>query len=135
MRRLLFACLLLAPAAQAQVYECPKFYPAQDTVLAEVPYGHTGKGVVAKRALAGAAVMIDGFNMPGELHGGERRKVEGGVDVAYPASITWFVCYYGQGSAVAWWEQIKLDKHKARECVMQSRAGGRDPMDIKLVCK
>jgi hypothetical protein len=136
MSRLLFTCLLFGSAAQAQVYECPKFYPWQDTVLAEVPYKHNGKGVVAKRELVSASVMQDEFNKPwGELYGSGEKKVRGGVDIDFPRDITWFVCWYGDGRQVAWWEELKLDQSKVQGCTMQIRDDHRNPKDIKLVCK
>lgn len=56
MKKLLLACLISAPAIQAQVIECPKFYPWQDTPLSEVPYGHKGMGMVAKGRLTGGSM-------------------------------------------------------------------------------
>jgi hypothetical protein len=136
MKRLLFACALFSSAAQAQVYECPKFYPWQDTVLAEVPYQHNGKGIVAKRSLASASVMQDDFNKPwAELRGGGEKKVTGGVDIDFPADVTWFVCWYGNDRSIAWWEKLKLDRDKVRGCTMQLRDDHHNPKDIKLICK
>jgi hypothetical protein len=135
MKKLLLACLILAPAAQAQVFECPKFYPWQDTVMAEVPYKHNGKGVVRKQELFGANWMGGDFNDTfGEMQGPPTKKVKGGVDIVVPTFARWLVCDYGGG--ISWWEELKLDKNKAQSCVMQVRDKvGRDPMDIKLVCK
>jgi hypothetical protein len=136
MKRLLFSCLLLGSTAQAQVFECPKFYPWQDTVLPEVPYKHNGKGVVAKRELTSASVMQDEFNKPwGELYGSGEKKVKGGVDIDFPADVTWFVCWYGDGRSIAWWEELKLNRAAVRGCTMQIRDDHRNPKDIKLVCK
>jgi hypothetical protein len=132
------ACLVLCttPAAHAQVYECPKFYPSQDTVLAEVPYQHEGQGVVARRVLTSASVTRDDFNKPsGELYGSGEKKVKGGVDIDFPANVTWFVCWYGEGRTVAWWEKLKPDQGKVQGCTMQIRDDHRNPKDIKLVCK
>lgn len=134
MRGQLLACLVLVSAAQAQEIECPKFYPWQDTALTEVPYGHAGKGVVKKRELSGAAVMVDDFNMPGDLHGGDQRKVPGGVDIQFPADATYFVCYYGDRT-IAWWEKLKHDPKKVKGCTLKMRDKvGRDPMNIRFVC-
>ena len=77
MTKLLFACLILAPAAQAQEVSCPKFYPWQDTVLTEVPYRHNGKGVVPKQELSGASAMGSPFNAaypPIEFQGGDYKE-------------------------------------------------------------
>jgi len=136
MRKLLTACLILSAHVQAQMYECPKFYPWQDTVLAEVPYQHHGGGVVARRVLTSASVMQDGFNMPfGELYGSGEKKVKGGVDIDFPADVTWFVCWYGDRRQVAWWEELKLNQSKVQRCTMQIRDDHRNPKDIKLICK
>jgi hypothetical protein len=80
------ACLLIllavAPAVRAQVVECPKFYPWQDTVLAEVPYGHKGKGMVTKERLTGAGLTVGEFNGGGDMQG-LRKNVKGGHEVDY----------------------------------------------------
>lgn len=133
MKRLLLIASLLAGNAQSQEFSCPKFYPWQDTVQAEVPYGHHGKGVVAKNELRDAGVFWGDFNRSAEVHGGPGRKVKGGSDTAFPRA-DWLVCWYGPGQAIAWWEELKLAKG-VRGCTLQLRDGGRDPMDVKLVCK
>src|SRR5438067_6761356 len=115
MKRLLIVCLLFAPAAKAQEISCPKFYPWQDTVLPEVPYRHNGKGVLNKQELSGAYWMAGEFNDTfGEMVG-EAVKVKGGVDIAVPTFAKWFVCWYGGGRAVAWWEELKPDTTKKRD--------------------
>lgn len=136
MRKLLFACVLVGSSAHAQEISCPKFYPSEDTVLGEVPYQHTGKGVLRKQELSSASWMGGSFNdTAGEMIGGSD-KVRGGVDIAVPAFAKWFVCWYGGGRAIAWWEELKPDTMKARNCKIQIRNKiSRDPMDIKLVCK
>jgi hypothetical protein len=135
MNKLLFLCLLFTGAAQAQEIVCPKFYPWEDTVLAEVPYQHTGKGVIKKQELSGANWMGGDFNDTfGEMAGGTD-KVKGGVDIAVPTSAKWFVCWYGGGRAVAWWEELRLDRSEAKNCKIEIRDKvGRDPMDARLVC-
>jgi len=136
MKTLLLACVLVAPVAHAQEIACPKFYPSEDTILTEVPYQHSGKGLIAKQELSSADWMGGGFNDTfGEMVG-DRQKVKGGMDIAVPAFAKWFVCWYGGGRAVAWWEELKPDTMKTRSCEIQVRNKiGRDPMDIKLVCK
>jgi hypothetical protein len=136
MRILLLACLILASTANAQEIECPKFYPWEDTVLAEVPYKHTGKGVVAREELSSASAMWGDFNNPAEFHGGPENKVKGGTDIVMPPNSAWFVCWYGRGRTIGWWEQLKHDPDKVKGCTMKIRNKvGRDPMDIKFVCK
>jgi hypothetical protein len=68
------------------------------------------------------------------MQGPPEKKVKGGVDIVVPTFARWLVCDYGGG--ISWWEELKLDKNKTHSCVMQVRDKvGRDPMDIKLVCK
>ncbi|MEW6369917.1 MAG: STY0301 family protein [Pseudomonadota bacterium] len=135
MKKILLVGLLFASTAQAKEISCPKFYPWQDTVLAEVPYQHTGKGVIKKQELSGASWMGGDFNDTfGEMVGGVT-KVEGGLDIQVPSFAKWFVCWYG-GGAVAWWEELKLTSAKVKSCKIEVRNKvGRDPMDAKLVCK
>lgn len=133
MRRALLLLAAFAPAAHAQAVECPKFYPWQDTSLAEVPYQHRGRGFVAKSALRGAIMYV------GEINGkaaqvGEPRKIKGGHEVAYgfePGESRWLVCSYGDGS-VTWWERME---EKATSCLVRTREGGRDPMEVKATCR
>jgi hypothetical protein len=133
MRRALLLCLFLAPAAQAQVIECPKFYPWQDAPLAETPHEHKGKGFVAKARLTGAGMYAGELNGRGELQG-DRQKVKGGWDIRHGFAAgdpKWLVCSYG-GGGIAWWEQLDP---KVRSCTLQTREGGRDPMDARATCK
>lgn len=136
MKILSLAYLLFASAAQAQEISCPKYYPSEDTVLSEVPYQHLGKGVIKKQELSGANWMGGDFNDTfGEMAGGVE-KVQGGLTIAVPTAAKWFVCWYGGGRAIAWWEEIKLEKIGAKNCEIQIRNKvGRDPMDAKLICK
>jgi hypothetical protein len=138
MKKLLFAWLILAPAAQAQAQDisCPKFYPSEDTVLAETPHQFSGKGVLKKQELSGANWMGGDFNDSfGEMAGGSV-KVRGGVDIAVPGFAKWFVCWYGGGRAVAWWAELTPATVNAGKCRIQLRnKTGRDPMDARLVCK
>jgi hypothetical protein len=130
---ILIACLIAAPVAQAQVFECPKFYPFEDTVLSETPYKHNGKGVVTKAELSGAGVYSGDFKGDMQLAPADVKKVKGGTD-SYFMPATWLVCDYGGG--IRWWEELKLNQDKTQSCVLQVRNKvGRDPMDIKLVCK
>jgi hypothetical protein len=132
-RRALLLWAALAPAAHAQVVECPKFYPWQDTPLAEVPYQHRGQGFVAKSVLRGAVMYTGEINGKAALVG-EPHKVKGGQDVRHgfePGERKWLVCSYGDGS-VTWWEQMDP---KATSCVVQMRDGGRDPMNVKATCR
>lgn len=132
MRALVLAALV-APAVQAQVVECPKFYPWQDTPLAEVPYQHRGQGFVAKSVLRGASMYTGEINGKEELVG-DPRKMKGGREVAYgfePGESKWLVCSYGDGS-VTWWERMDP---KATSCLVRTRDGGRDPTDVKATCR
>jgi hypothetical protein len=133
MRAALLFLLALAPQAHAQVVECPKFYPWEDTVLAEVPYRHQGKGVVAKGRLRGATAYTGEFNGQAELQG-MRKDVKGGFDVQYgfaPGELKWLVCTYGGGD-IAWWEQLDS---KVTSCKLSVRKAGTDPLDVRMTCK
>lgn len=135
MRSLLFLCLLFNAVAQAQEISCPKFYPSEDAVLGEVPYQHRGKGVVRRQELSGASWMGGDFNDTfGEMMGGSE-KVRGGVDVVMPTSAKWLVCWYGGGRDVAWWEELKPSATKGNCRIQIRNKTGRDPMDIKMICK
>jgi len=123
----------LAPAAHAQIIECPKFYPWQDTPIAEVPYQHAGKGFIARASLSGAGIYTGEINGQGEMHG-DRRKVKGGWDVHHGFAAgekKWIVCSYGDGG-VTWWEELNP---KVTSCTLQVREGGRDPMSVKASCR
>jgi hypothetical protein len=132
MRALLIACFI-TPTVWAQTVECPKFYPSEDTSLAEVPYQHKGKGIVAKGKLTGAGMYIGEPGGQGELRGDDR-QVKGGWDINYGFGTEpkWLVCSYGRNGDVTWWEQIDS---KATRCTLKIREGGRDPVDAKLTCK
>jgi len=132
----LLGCLLLSAVAQAQEIACPKFYPSEDFVFADASYQHGGKGVLKKQELSGASWMGGDFNDTfGEMTGGIK-KVKGGMETSVPTFAKWFVCWYGGGRAVAWWQELKPERVKAGNCRIQLRdKTGRDPMDARLVCK
>lgn len=130
--RTLLVFLMLAPAAHAQVIECPKFYPWQDTPISEVPYQHKGQGMLAKTKLSGAGVFTGDMGGNAELIG-DRRQVRGGWDARFdfgPGERKWLVCAYG--SSIAWWEQLD---EKVVTCTVQERQSGRDPMSVKATCR
>jgi hypothetical protein len=131
--RALVLAYIVTSAAFAQTIECPQFYPWQDTPIAEVPYQHKGKGIVAKAKLTGSAMYIGELGGQGELRGDDR-QVKGGVDIHYGFGIEpkWLVCSYGSSGDVKWWEQIDS---KATHCTLKIRGGGHDPVDAKLTCK
>lgn len=132
MRKLLFVCLLLGPAAQAQVIECPKFYPWEDTALAVAPPNHKGKGLVGKTSLDGATLTIGAVNNGTELRG-DIKKVKGGRTVEYHMTDgpKWFVCHYGRD--VAWWEELD---NKVSRCKLEIKnKNSEGMMDATLTCK
>ena len=133
MKCLVFVVALLGRPAVAQVFDCPKFYPYEDTVLSEVPFRHNGKGVIARGELTGARWMGGEFNDTfGVMQGPPPQKVNGGTDIAVPTSARWLVCDYSSGAH--WWEELKLSQ--VRQCTLQVRDRvGRDPKGIRLVCK
>ncbi len=136
MKTVLFACLLVSAGAQAEEISCPKVYPAEDVMLPDATPQQSAKGILKKQVLSGASWMGGEFNDTfGEMAGGSK-KVEGGMDTAVPTFARWFVCWYGGGRAVAWWQELRPELVKAGNCTIRLRdKGGRDPMDARLVCK
>lgn len=131
MRTALLLLVALAPHEHAQVVECPKFYPWEDTVLAEAPYRHQGKGVVAKGRLRGASLSRR-VQRPGGTAGHAQRR-EGRIRRAVrvcDGESKWLVCTYGGG--IAWREQLDS---KVTSCKLSVREAGTDPLDIKIACK
>lgn len=135
MRPALLLCLALAPAARAQVIECPKFYPSGNTALAETPYRHAGQGFVARAQLRGAGMYTGEANGREELQG-EVREVKGGWEARHGFAAgdrKWLVCSYGAGGDIIWWERIDP---KVTRCTLQvHNAGSGNPMDAKATCK
>src|SRR3569832_1796253 len=105
MKKLILFAFVSVTNADAQVVECPKFYPWQDTLVNEVPYQHNGKGVVKKKELSKASGFGGEFNEVNELQG-IRKEVKDGYDVHLPLITKWLVCSYGDN--VQWWEELKL---------------------------
>lgn len=138
MKKLLFPALLLAPMAQAHDVACPKFYPWEDTRLAEVPYRHQGVGIVAKSELTGASAMGSppSVKPPMEFRGAPERKIKGGIEIEMPLDTRWFVCYYGTGGSITWWEKLRHDPKRVKRCTLKILDKvGTDPMDVTFVCK
>jgi hypothetical protein len=143
MRILLYAALVLSSTVNAQVIECPKFFPSKDLALSEVPSGHKGSARLQPARLSHAYMYV------GELYGEQTmvppggRKVKGGRDAEYnfaPQDPNWLICTYG-GSAwgdgdIEWWE--KLDP-KINHCVLTVREIKEQPYPIRwtaaAVCK
>lgn len=123
--------LVLTASAHAQVFECPKFYPAEDISLAESPFQHRGKGLVARSKLGGAGAYMGRFNGNMQLAPARVKQLFGGRDMVF-APPRWLVCDYGGG--ISWWEELGLDA-TVKTCVLEVRNKvGRDPMGIRLVC-
>ena len=135
MKAVILACLIVAPVTHAQVIECPKFYPWQDTVLAEVPHGHQGKGLVRKGQLIDAVLNEGEFNQRsfGELQGG-RKNLKNGWEVDYPSfpGQKWFICFYEPGN-VTWWEKLDTKPLSCKLKVVKKNSAGM--MDAVLSCK
>lgn len=135
MRFALFACLILTSAAQAQVVDCPKFYPSQDTVLSEVPYQHNGKGLVHKGRLSGAAMSEGEFNGDAmSIMHGLRTETKGGWEEDFPKfrGGKWLICYYEPGN-ISWWEQLGDQPRACRLKVSKKNSEG--VMEATLTCK
>ena len=103
MKKTLAILLLLAPAARAQVIECPKFYPSQGTQIVDTPYMHDGHGFIARAQLRGAGMYTGEPGGQDELQGDRRRAVSG-WDVQHSfagGDRKWLVCFYGSGE-ITW---------------------------------
>lgn len=133
MRKILLACLLPAAAVQAQVVECPKYYPWKDTVLSEVPSQHKGKGMVAQQPLTGAGLNVGEFNGGGDIQG-LRKDFKGGYEVHFGMwpGPKWLVCTYGPNNATSWWEQLGNKEADCKLRVVKKNAQG--VMDATLTC-
>jgi hypothetical protein len=136
MRLALFACLIVASTAQAQVIECPKFYPSQDTVLPEVPYQHKGKGLVRKAKLSGAAMSEGEFNGDAmSIMHGLRTETKGSWEEEFPKfhGRKWLVCYYEPGN-ISWWEELGSEPVACKLKVTKQKSVGAS-MDARVSCQ
>lgn len=132
MRRVLFAALVLATTANAEVIKCPDTYPGKEVALSEVPSGHKGSGLIRGARLSSAYIQIgklhsdpNGFDamqlFPKEIKGGWETE-----DNFTPQETKWLVCVYGGDKssvglirttgAIEWWEQIAP---KIEHCVLK----------------
>lgn len=112
MKALLLACLV-APAAAAQVAECPQSHQSQ--------------------RLTSAAIR-EGAEHQIELAGGDETKTRGGFDVLYRfpgREVKWLACYYGSTGAVDRYERMD---EGAKECRLQVRKS-RAVVTAKLTCE
>lgn len=135
MRLALLACLILASAAQAQVVECPAFYPSLDTVLSEVPHQHKGKGLVRKGRLSGAAMSEGKFNGDAmSMVHGLRTETKDSWEEEFPIfrGPKWLICFYAPGN-ISWWEQLEDRPAACRLNVAKKNAEG--VMKATLTCK
>lgn len=141
MTRLLLLALCFPLAALAEVVECPKFYPWEDTRLAEVPFGHSGMGNVVKSPLAGASMWEREPLSKGAELVGETKKFKGGSDTKYelgPGEEKWLACFYGRDGAVQWWEKLG---RTLTSCVVEVRTVAarkdypNDPASVRVVCR
>lgn len=131
----LLASLVVASSAQAQVIECPKVYPSQDTVLSEVPYQHKGKGLVHKAKLSGAAMSEGEFNGDAmSIMHGLSKETKGGWEEEFPKfrAPKWLICYYEPGN-ISWWEEVGSEPVACKLKVTTRNAEG--TMDAVLTCK
>jgi hypothetical protein len=135
MKKLFIPLLFLTTSAQAQVIECPKFYPLMDTALAEVPNQHMGRGMVSQQPLSGAGLTLGEFNGGGDLHG-SRRNLKGGYEIDFgltPTGVKWFVCSYGINGSTSWWEELKPEEAHCKLKVVNKNSQG--VMDASLSCR
>lgn len=143
MKSLLLAALVLTPAAQAEMIECPAQYPAKETTLA----GSTGR--VQPARLSFAYMHIGKLHSEQLLQGPEGKKVKGGWDTAYdfmPNDSKWLVCTYGgtewsgldsiSPGPVQWWGKVKP---QTASCLLKVREtklrGSLSNWSATAVCK
>lgn len=125
MNKLLLVSLVLSSTAHAQVIECPKLFPSNETAFSEVSLGKTGAARVQRGHLSHAYMYF------GELYGEQfftppvSKKVKGVWDAKYtfsPEYKNWLVCTYGGdawgGGTVERWE--RLDP-KITSCLLKVR--------------
>lgn len=138
--RLLVVALCCPLSALADVIGCPKFYPWEDTALAEVPFGHSGMGNVVKSPLAGASIWERELLGKGVELVGETNKVRGGSDTKYafgPGEEKWLVCFYGKDGSIQWWERLG---RPSTSCMVEVRTATarknypNDPVSVRAVC-
>lgn len=141
MTRILLLALLFPFPALAEVVECPKFYPWEDTTLAEVPFGHSGLGNVVKSPLAGASIWEREPRGKGTELVGETRKVKGGSDTRFrfgPVEEKWLACFYGRDGSIQWWEKLA---RTSTSCMVEARTAGarkdypNDPISVRVSCR
>jgi len=133
MRSLLLAGLLVAPAVQAQVVHCPAFYPATETMLAEVPPQRKGQGFIAQQPLTGAGLTVGEINGGGDIQGA-RKAAKGGYEIRFGSwkGPKWMVCTYGD-HVTTWWERLDTNEADCRLKVVTKNANG--SMSATLTCK
>jgi hypothetical protein len=134
MKTFILICLMPGAIAHAQTVECPKFYPSKDTVLADAPSQHKGKGVVAQQPLTGAGLNVGEFNGGGDIQG-RRQDIKGGYEVHFGSwsGPKWLVCTYGSGNAVSWWEELNSKETDCKLTVLKKKSNGQ--IDAALACK
>ena len=132
MKGLLFAALVLTSTANAEVIECPKILPTEDTTLSEVPFGHNGSMRVQRSHLSFAYMYVGKIYGEQYMVGADVKNSKGGMDIEYgfrPENTKWLVCRYGGDEwshstngvvgTIEWWE--RLDP-KITACVLKVRA-------------
>lgn len=112
MRALLLA-LVLAPAAHAQVIECPRSHQALPLT---------------------AAAIREGADHEIELAGGDETKARGGYDILYRfpgREVKWLACFYGSKGKGERYERMD---ERAKECRLQVRES-KAATTAKMTCK
>lgn len=125
MTRALLAALVFSSVAQAEVIECPQYYPAAATTLPSSASDSKGTVQLRRSHLSFARIYT------GELYGEQMftppasNKVKGGWDATYDVDAqggNWLICRYGGAEwgtgVVDRWEKLKVT---SKECVLQVR--------------
>jgi hypothetical protein len=111
--RALLLNLLVAPAAVAQVAECPRSHQSLSLT---------------------AAAIREGDDHQIELAGGDKTRTRGGYEILYwfPGRETkWLACYYGRNGEAERYERMG---ERTKECRLQVRES-KTEVTAKMTCK
>jgi len=131
MRKLVFAALVLASTASAEVIKCPERYPIKDVAMIDNASDHKVIGRVQSKGFdLSNAYMVGGALYARQEMVPDITKVKGGLDIGFNflREPKWLVCVYGGNElshsehtisgSIDRWEQVDP---KFTECVVQLR--------------
>lgn len=125
MNKFLLATLLLSSAVRAEVIECPKLFPSEETALPEAGLGKTGAARIQRGHLSHAYIHFGEMYAEPFFTPPPSKKVKGGWDAKYsfaPEYKNWLVCRYGGdvwgGGTVERWQSLDP---KLSSCLLKVR--------------